>query len=154
VAQDGIVYAVGGGHTSVAVKTGGKGDVTKTHTVWRLNKGSNASSPVLHEGHLYWASESGGVIHCQNIKTGEVVYAERLKPDAGRIWASPVLADGKLYFVSQKNGTYVVAASPKFKQLARNVFDDDKSRSNASVAISDGYLLLRNDQYLYCISNR
>ena len=65
-----------------------------------------------------------------------------------------VLADGKLYFVSQLKGTYVVAARPQFELLAHNVFDDDKSRSNASLAVSDGHLFLRNDQYLYCIRRR
>jgi hypothetical protein len=38
--------------------------------------------------------------------------------------------------------------------VAHNVFTDDNSRANASVAVSDGQLLLRNDLYLYCIGNR
>src|SRR5262249_5302556 len=151
VAHDGIVYAIGGGHTSLAVKSGGKGDVTKTHEVWRETKGSNVGSPIYHDGHLYWASDGGGVVHCQEAATGKMVYAERLKPDAGQIWASPVLADGKLYYVSKQNGVFVVAAKPKFELLAHNVLKGDESRSNASLAVSDGQLFLRNDQYLYCI---
>ena len=154
VAHDGVLYAIGGGHTSLAVKLGGRGDVTKTHTLWNVKKGSNVPSPIYYEGHLYWASESSGVVHCQEAATGKFVYSERLKPNSDRIYASPVLADGKIYYVSQYKGTYVVAAAPKFEQLAHNVFEDDKSRGNASVAVSDGRLLLRNDQYLYCISNR
>jgi outer membrane protein assembly factor BamB len=154
VAHEGVVYAIGGGSTSLAVKAGGNGEVTKTHGVWRVNKGSNVGSPIYHDGHLYWASDSGGVVFCQEAATGKVVYSERLKPAAGQIWASPVLADGKLYYVSKENGTYVVAAQPKFQLLAHNVIDGDKSRSNASLAVSDGQLFLRNDQYLYCIGKR
>jgi outer membrane protein assembly factor BamB len=154
VANDGVVYAIGGGHTSLAVKTGGKGEVTKTHRVWNLARGSNVGSPIYRDGYLYWASDSGGVVVCQEAATGKVVYSERLKPASGQIWASPVLADGKLYFVSKENGTYVVAAEPKFEQLAHNVIAGDKSRSNASLAVSDGQLFLRNDQYLYCIGKR
>jgi outer membrane protein assembly factor BamB len=154
VAHDGVLYAIGGGHTSLAVKLGGRGDVTKTHTLWNVKKGSNVPSPIYYEGHLYWASESSGVVHCQEAATGKFVYSERLKPNSDRIYASPVLADGKIYYVSQYKGTYVVAAAPKFEQLAHNVFEDDKSRGNSSMAVSDGQLLLRNDQYLYCISNR
>jgi outer membrane protein assembly factor BamB len=154
VAHDGVVYAIGGGHTSLAVKLGGRGDVTKTHTLWNVKKGSNVPSPIYYEGHLYWASEIGGVVHCQEAATGKFVYSERLKPNSDRIYASPVLADGKIYYVSQYKGTYLVAAAPKFEQLAHNEFEDDKSRGNASVAVSDGQLLLRNDQYLYCIGNR
>src|SRR5262249_49799425 len=57
VANAGIVYAIGGGHTSLAVKTGGKGEVSKTHSVWRFDKPpcSNVCSPLYHDGYLYWA---------------------------------------------------------------------------------------------------
>lgn len=151
VTHGGIVYAIGGGSTSLAVKAGGSGEVTKTHGLWRVSRGSNVGSPIYHEGHLYWASDGGGVVFCQSAATGEVVYSERLKPGSGQIWASPVLADGKLYYVSKENGTYVVAAQPKFQQLAHNVIAGDKSRGNASLAVSNGQLFLRNDQYLYCI---
>ncbi len=154
VAHDGVVYAIGGGSTSLAVKAGGRGDVTKTHVLWHVKRGSNVSSPVYHDGHLYWASDNAGVIYCQDAATGKFVYQERLKPPSGLIYASPVLAEGRLYFVSQKNGTYVVAARPKFELLARNVFDDDDSRANASIAVSDGQLLLRTDRNLYCIGKR
>lgn len=151
VADDGIVYAIGGGHTSLAVKAGGRGDVGKTHALWKKNKGSNVSSPIYHDGHIYWASDNGGIVNCQKADTGEFVYHKRLEPPSGLIYSSPLLADGKLYYVSQKNGTYVVAATPEFKLLAHNVFADDHSRTNASLAASDGQLLLRSDEYLYCI---
>ena len=154
VAHDGIVYAIGGGHTSLAVRAGGTGDVTKSHGLWRMQKGSNVGSPIYHDGHLYWASESGGSVHCQDAATGKLVYSERLSPPSGRIYASPVLVDGKLYYVSQEHGAYVVAAQPKFAQLAHNEFADDKSRTNASPAIVDGRLLIRTDRCLYCIGKR
>jgi outer membrane protein assembly factor BamB len=154
VAHEGIVYATGGGHTSIAFKTGGRGDVTKTHEVWRVKEGSNASSPIYAGGYFYYASTGGGKITCQDAATGSIVYQETLKPNAGTIYASPILADGKLYFVSQLQGTYVVQAGPKFKLLAHNVFEDDKSRTNASLAVESGQVLLRNDQHLYCIGTK
>ena len=49
---------------------------------------------------------------------------------------------------------YVVAADPKFKLVAHNVIEGDRSRSNASLAVSDGRLFLRNDEYLYWIGKR
>jgi outer membrane protein assembly factor BamB len=154
VAHQGVVYAIGGGHTSLAVRAGGRGDVTKTHTIWRLNKGSNVPSPIYHEGHIYWASAGGGVVTCQVAATGKIVYQQRLSPASGLIYASPLLADGKIYYVSQRKGTYVVAAKPEFKLLAHNVFPDDESRANGSLAVSKGDLLLRSDRYLYCIGKR
>lgn len=154
VAHDGIVYAIGGGHTSLAVRVGGKGEVTKTHGLWRTQKGSNVGSPIYYEGHLYWAGDGSGIVHCQEAATGKFVYSERLTPASGLIYGSPILADGKLYYVSQKNGTYVVAAQPKFSQLAHNVIADDKSRTNASPAAVDGRLLIRTDLALYCIGKK
>jgi outer membrane protein assembly factor BamB len=154
VAHDGVVFAIGGGSASLAVKSGGRGNVTKTHGIWREGRGSNVGSPVYYEGHIYWANDGNGQINCQQADTGKFVYSENLKPASGQVWASPVLADGKLYFVSKSNGTYVVAASPDFKQIAHNVIEGDKSRSNASLAVSDGQLFLRNDKYLYCIGKR
>ncbi len=154
VSHDDVVLAIGGGSTSLAVRTGGRGDVTKSHGLWRMTKGSNVGSPVYHDGHLYWASDDGGFICCQNAATGETAYEKRLEPRPGKIWASPVLADGKLYFVSQHAGAYVVAAKPKFQLLAHNVIEGDDSRTNASPAVSGGQLLLRTDRRLYCLGSK
>jgi outer membrane protein assembly factor BamB len=154
VAHDGVVYAIGGGNTSLAVKAGGKGDVTKTHVVWREKQGSNVGSPIVYNGHLYWASDGGGLAFCQDAATGKEIYSEPLTPASGQIWASPVLAGGNLYYVSKEKGVYVVAADPKFQLVAHNAIAGDRSRSNASLAVSDGQLFLRNDQYLYCIGKR
>lgn len=152
VFHEDIVYAIGGGHTSLAVRTGGSGDVSKSHGVWRLNKGANVSSPVYYKGHLYWTRD-GSTACCQNPATGELVYEERL-PGAGRIWSSPVLADGKLYYVSQHKGTFVVTASPKYELLAHNEIEGDDSRTNASPIVSNGQLLIRTDRNLYCIGKK
>src|SRR5262249_22443112 len=117
-------------------------------------KGSNVPSPLYHGGHLYWASDNNGIVHCQDAATGKIVYQQRLAPASGLIYASPVLADGKLYFVSQRKGTYVVSAKPEFELMAHNVFEEDDSRTNASPAVSNGQLLLRTDRCLYCIGKR
>jgi len=151
VAHDDVVYAIGGGHTSLAVRLGGSGDVTASHEIWRQSKGSNVCSPIYLDGHLYWVADGGGTVCCQKAATGETVFQSRLEPDTGRIWSSPVLADGKLYIVSQLNGTYVVAAKPSYELLAHNKFAEDGSRTNASPAIHNGQILLRTDKNLYCI---
>ena len=151
MAHNGVIYAIGGGHTALAVRSGGHGDVTKSETVWRVRKGSNVSSPIYADGLLYWANEKGGLVHCQDAKTGAFVYTQRLNPASDLIYASPLLADGKIDYVSQHHGTYVVAVGPKFK-LLDNVFEDDSSRANASIAAADGQLFMRTDERLYCIA--
>jgi outer membrane protein assembly factor BamB len=148
-AHDGVVYGLQNS-TCVAVKAGGRGDVTKTHTLWKKDFGEVVSSPVYHQGHIYWTS---GSANCVRADDGSVVYRERLKPDAGRIYASPVVGDGKIYYVSREQGTYVVAATSngsKFNLLAHNTLGDT-SIFNGSPAVSNSQLLLRSDRFLYCI---
>jgi outer membrane protein assembly factor BamB len=152
LAHDGVVYAIGGRkNTCIAVRAGGQGDVSQSHKIWEIGKGSNVSSPVYFDGHLYWASETKGIVYCVDAKTGKVAYEKRLEPRPGRIYASPVLADGRLYYVSRNAGTFVIAAQPEFKLLAHNKIASDKSIFNASPAISEGSLLLRSDKVLYCL---
>ena len=153
VVQDGTLYALGGrGGVTVAVRSGGRGDVSESHKLWEITKGSNVSSPVCHDGHLYWAKESKGILYCANAATGQVLYEERLDPSPGLIYASPLLADGRLYYVSRENGIYVVAAKPEYELLAHTQLEGDDSLFNASpVPLSDGAVLLRSDNYHYRI---
>jgi outer membrane protein assembly factor BamB len=152
VADKGIVYAIGGRkNTALAVRTGGRGDVTQSHRLWVADKGSNVSSPVYHDGHIYWIHERNGVANCLDAATGEVKYQARLEPRPGLVYSSVIVADGKLYCVSMYSGTYVISASPEFKLLSHNVFADDKSRTNACPAVHNGQLLLRTDRFLYCL---
>lgn len=153
IAHDGIVYVTGGRgqQSTLAVRAGGRGDVTESHVLWRVEKGSNVSSLVYQDGYLYCAQDQQGILFCFDARTGDLKYEQRLEPRPDLIYSSPILADGKLFYVSQHEGTFVVAAQPKFKLLAHNSFASDGSRSNASPVVSDGHLLLRSDRYLYCL---
>lgn len=148
VAHQGVVYVVRGG--VLAIKAGGRGNVTDSRVLWRSNGNSLVSSPVYHDGLLIWPSDSPT---CLDAATGKVVYRGRLS-QGGNYYASPVVADGKIYFVSRFNGTFVLAAGRKFKELAHNLFEDDHSRTNASPIVSGGRLLMRTDQYLVCIGRK
>jgi len=151
---DGIIYAVNGYHgPTVAIRPGGRGEVTATHQLWSVNKGSTVSSPVYHNGHLYWANDQGMAI-CVDAKAGKLVYQERLDPPPRDIYASAVAADGKIYYVSREKGTYVLAAKPKFELLAYNIIESDTSVFNGTPAVGDRQLFLRSDKYIYCIGKK
>jgi len=150
VANDGVIFAIGGRqNTSVGVKAGGKGEVKP---LWTTPAGSNVTSPVYHEGHLYWLNENKGIAYCVNAISGEQVYGERV-PGAGRTYSSAVYGDGKIYYLTQNGGTIVVAAKPKFEVIAHNKLDDT-SRTNASPVIDNGKILIRSDTHLYCIGKK
>jgi len=151
VANDGVVYALGGrsGVIGLAVRTGGSGDVTKTHRLWTSKKGSNVSSPVYHEGHVYWMNDANGTAYCAKADTGEVVYEERV-PRAGGVYASALLAEGRVYYVGREGRTYVIAANPKYDLLATNDLGD-RSHFGATPVAIDGRLFIRSDKALYCL---
>ncbi|MCG8586523.1 MAG: PQQ-binding-like beta-propeller repeat protein [Pirellulales bacterium] len=154
IAHDGIVYAIGGRkNTSIAVKAGGRGDVTKTHRLWSVGAGSNVSSPVLHKGHLYFVKESG-IAFCLDAKSGKEIYKERIRPSSGLIYASPTAVDGRIYYISREKGAFVLPAEPKFELLAHNTLKTDESIFNGSPAVSRGQFLLRSNKYLYCIGKK
>lgn len=153
VAENGTVYAIGGRQPNgaLAIRAGGRGDVTGSHVVWKLGKGSNVPSPILHEGHLYFAHENLGIVYCVNAKTGELVFEERLEPSPGQIYASPVGGDGKIYFSGRGGRTVVIAAKPKFEKLAENTLEGNRGVFNATAAIAGKRLLMRSNRALYCI---
>ena len=147
VVQENTVYVIGGrrgGRT--AVRMGGKGDVTKSHVLWTSRGGSYVPSPVLYEGHLYWIKDDG-IATCVDAKTGKEVNKTRV---GGKFYASLVLVRDKLYAVSRFDGTHVLKATPSFDKIALNKLSD-KSDFSASPAVSNGRLILRSNEYLYCI---
>ena len=153
VQNEGILYCLGGrSNRSIAVRPGGRGDVTKTHKLWEVNVGANVTSPVFHEGHLYWASDRG-IAFCLNAKNGEVVYKNRL-PTKSRLYASIVLADDKLYVTTRDSGVVVLKAVPEYVELARNEIKSDEDLFNASPAVSEGSIYLRTNGYLYRIAEQ
>jgi len=160
-AQDGVIYVIGTKERlGMAIRgpnaAPGKAAFGKPEVLWKIQRGSNVCSPVLHEGYLYWANENYGMVYCARAKDGKIMYEERLVPDGAdqRIYASPVIADGRLYYVSRKQGTFVLAASPRFELLAHNTLAGDDSIFNATPAVSDTHILLRSNRYLYCIGSR
>ena len=148
VAEDGVVYAIGGrsgGRT--AVRLGGQDDVTDSHVLWSRPGGAYVPSPVLHKGHLYWVTDRG-VVNCVDIRTGDQAGQKRL---GGQYYASITLIGQRLYAVSRFGGTFILDATPELTQIAHNTLTDESDFS-ASPAVSDGQLFIRSDAGLYCIS--
>ncbi len=151
VAADGVVYCLGGrsGVAGLAVRAGGSGDVTESHRLWTSVKGSNVTSPVFLDGHLYWMHEQRGVAYCAKAESGEVVYEQRLER-AGQVYSSALLADGRLYYLTRDGRTFVLSAKTGFEELAANNLSDG-SIFNGSPAVDGSRLLIRSDKFLYCI---
>ncbi|MCA9085088.1 MAG: PQQ-binding-like beta-propeller repeat protein [Planctomycetaceae bacterium] len=150
VAHDGIAYVLGGRkNQAMAIRLGGSGDVTETHRVWDTNIGANVTSPVYHEGFLYWISDRG-IANCLDASNGESVYRERVDTKE-RVYASTVLAGGQMFLTTRENGVFVVAPGKEYKVLHHNVISGDDSLYNATPAVAKDCLLFRTNRFLYCI---
>jgi outer membrane protein assembly factor BamB len=145
--QDGVIYTSRGYRSSpfMAIRPGGKGDVSSSHVIWRSPSGAPyISSLVYYDGLIYMIGDVG-VLTVTDAKTGERVFQERI---GGVYTASPVAADGKVYLLSEDGETVVVAAGRTPRVLARNKLN---ARQLASPAISGGRLFIRSDDAIYAI---
>lgn len=148
---DGIVVAMGGFNgKAVAVRAGGSGDVTESHRVWHHPRTKQRiGSGAIHEGHIYILDDPG-IAECIELKTGKVVWEERLKGPgpSGTNWSSIVIADGKCHAMNQGGDAFVFRASPTFALLATNSLGEP---TNSSFAISNGDIFIRTAKHLWCI---
>jgi outer membrane protein assembly factor BamB len=148
--HDGIVYMTRGYRSGpyMAVRPGGRGDISSSHVVWEVPTGAPyVSSLVYDEGILYMASDVGAVTAI-DAATGRRIWQQRVE---GIFSASPVAGDGKIYFVSETGETIVLKSGRQPEVLARN---DLGERLIASPAISNGQLFIRSDGQLFAIGKK
>ena len=151
VVYDGkYVFATGGypeRHT-LAIRPGGKRNVTDTHIAWRTTRGAAyVPSPIISGRYLLMGADSGSA-SCFEARTGKRHWMERLP---GGHSPSPVSADGLVYFVSDRGVTTIIRPSETFAVIAKNELGEPVS---ASPAISQGQIFLRTHQHLYCIGSK
>ena len=141
-----MVYAPSRERPLLALKAGGRGDITKSHVVWSFNNGPDVPTPVSDGTYLYVINDRG-IMFCLDAKTGKEMYGRRrLKP--GTYSGSPILADGKIYVTSEDGVTSVIKAGPAFELIAENDFDD---YTLSSPAVSGGQIFFRTAKLLYAV---
>lgn len=150
VYHDGVIYMTRGYRNSpyLAIRAGGRGDVSASHVLWRAPGGGSYVPSLLYYDGLLYLTNDVGILTCADAKTGARVWQTRLD---GVFFASPVGADGKVYFVSETGETIVVRAGRTPEILARN---DLGERLVASPAISGGRIFLRSDGRLFAIGKK
>jgi len=98
----------------LAVKLGGRGDVTDTHVLWRFEKSRLTgaiedyyASPVGVDGKVYLASEHGKVVVLRAAGDWEILAINQLDSD---IYATPAIAEGQIY-IRTGNALYAVGSA-------------------------------------------
>ena len=130
----------------IAMRAGGRGDVSRSHFIWSTNNGPDVPTPVTDGKYLYIVRDNG-VMFCYDARTGAEIYG-RQRVRSGTYSASPVLADGKIYVTSEDGVTTVVSAGPKFEVLAENDLD---GYTLSSPVFVNGQIFIRTDEALWAI---
>jgi outer membrane protein assembly factor BamB len=130
----------------MAIRPDGSGDVTDTHVAWHSTSARcYVPSPVVLNGYLIVADDRG-TCNCFDAQTGQRYWQARLGSGFN---ASLVHANGLVYLVATDGKTQVIRPGKKLDVVAENDLGEPVS---ASPAISDGQLLIRTHQSLYCIA--
>ena len=130
----------------MAVKLGGKGDVTESHIVWRIQRGAPSTpSPLLVGDELYFVSDKG-IASCVDAKTGNQHWMERL---GGNYSASPVFANGLILFLDEDGHAHWIKPSKTLEVAQRN---EVTGRTFATPAFVNGAMYLRTDKALLKIA--
>ena len=130
----------------LAIKLGGRGDMTDTAVRWRYQRPvPQVPSTLLYQGTLFMVNDSG-ILTSFDPATGAVLKQGRLKGAIDKYFASPVGADGKVFLVSQDGTVSVVSAKGEWEILSVTALGDEVF---ATPAIADGRIYLRTKSLLY-----
>lgn len=154
VVGHGLIFCSSGrAGPTLAIRPGGRGDVTDTHVLWKSPKGSPfVPSPLLYGDYLYLVNDMASIATCLEAATGRVMWQGRLG-EARRegFSASPVGVDGKVFFTNDEGETFVLKAGPEFVLLRVNRLN---APTLASPALVDGRWYFRTDRELIAIGSR
>ena len=135
---------------TLAIRPGGRGDVSKTHLAWTNPRGSPfVPSPILYGEHLYMVNDMAAIVTSLEATTGKVMWQGRLGVARREGFSSsPVAADGKVFFTNDEGETFVLKAGPTFELLHVNKLDEGVL---ATPALVDRRWYIRTDRNLIAI---
>ena len=125
----------------LAVKGGGRGDVTKSHLLWKhpTKHTDHIVSPLVVKDRILLI-KAGGIATCFEVEQGKRVFGPERINNAGEYFASPVYGDGKIYIAGENGKIVVLRDAPELDVLAINEMGDSIL---GTPAIADGALFIR-----------
>jgi outer membrane protein assembly factor BamB len=156
----GLIMATSQYSRLVAIRAGGSGDVTQTHTAWEAEEGlSDAPSPTS-DGKLLLQVNSGGRVTCYDVaKTKPPAEGAKWPSPAllwdqeldTEVWSSPSLVGKLVYLVDKKGKTFLFPLAEKYELKGTNALGEEVF---ASPAFGDGQIYHRTDKHLVCIGKK
>jgi len=149
VVAGGMIIAPSRQNPLIALRPGGRGDVSQSHKLWQFSRGPDVPTPVSDGTHVYVVTDNG-VTYALDAKTGAAVWGpSRLK--SGTYSSSPVLAGGHVYATNEDGMTSVFKAGATFEVVAENPLND---YTLSSPAVSQGQIFIRTAKHLFAIGTR
>lgn len=156
LAKHGLLYVGAGYHYGplYAVRPGATGDISlatgetsNDSIAWSLPRGASIHPCFLISDNRLYVLYDAGLLACYDALTGESIFPrQRLNTGGGRFYASPWAYNGRIFLLNENGTTWVVEDGPEFKELHRNVLDDN---TWATPAIAQGSLFIRTYTGLY-----
>lgn len=138
-------------NAAMAVKLGGRGDITDTHVLWRYQKSlPDVPGVLLYRGVLYLI-RNGGILQTLDPATGKLLKQGRLPQGLDEYYASPVAGSGNIYFISRNGTVSVLEAGADWGVAATSELGEEVF---ATPAIVDGHIYLRTATALYAFAQR
>jgi len=133
----------------LAVRGGGKGDVTESHLLWKhaTKHTDHIVSPLVLDGRMLLITE-GGISTVFETKGGLPLRKAKRVGNGGGYFASPIYGDGKIYIAGESGKMLVLKNSPDYEELAEN---DMGESMIATPAIAGGGLFIRTRSKLLCV---
>jgi outer membrane protein assembly factor BamB len=136
----------------VAVKPGGRGDISESHVAWKYRRAlPYVPSPLFHDGRIYFVKD-GGLMSSVDAVTGEPYYAQERLGANGNYYASPIVADGRIYLASLPGKVSVVKVGGTKPEILHQV--DFGTRILATPVPIDDKLYLRTATHLWAFGKK
>lgn len=137
---DGVIYGANEYAKLVAIN-GTDGQVLWESTEYL----PEVSSPVATKKHLYLAT-SYGVLASYDAKSGALVKEHELNEE---FYSSPMIVEGKLYLFSNNGKLFIFSTDDAFTLI--NSFETGE-RTLATPAFTDGKIVVRTEESIYCVA--
>ena len=135
----------------VAIKPGGKGNISETHVAWKFSRGlPYVASPLFYDGRLYLIRD-GGLMSSFEAASGKPIYTQERIGAAGSYYASPVAAAGRIYVISEPGKLSILKAGGEKPEILYQA--NFGERVFATPALTGDRFYLRTQTKLYAFGD-
>lgn len=132
----------------LAVRGGGRGDVTESHVSWKhpTKYTDHIVSPLISQERMFLI-KSGGITTVFDTRHGKPLRGAKRIANACDYFASPIIGDGKIYLAGENGIVAVLEDAADYPLVAKNDLGDSIV---ATPAIAKGNLVVRTRKQIMC----